>query len=40
MILTVIFVVRTVARTFRVQSLLSGEPFSARRFFMVLMGRS
>jgi ABC-2 type transport system permease protein len=40
MILTVIFVVRMVARTFRVQSLLSGEPFSARRFFMVLMGRS
>jgi ABC-2 type transport system permease protein len=40
MILTVVFVVRLVARTFRVQSLLSGEPFSARRFFAVLLDRS
>jgi ABC-2 type transport system permease protein len=40
MILTVVFVVRLVARTFRVQSLLSGEPFSARRFFAVLMDRA
>ncbi len=39
MILTVVFVVRLVARTFRVQSLLSGEPFRARRFFAVLMGK-
>lgn len=40
MILTVIIVVHLVAKTFRVQSLLSGEPFSARRFFAVLMDRS
>jgi ABC-2 type transport system permease protein len=40
MILTAIFVVRLVSRTFRTQSLLSGEPFSARRFFAVLMERS
>jgi ABC-2 type transport system permease protein len=40
MALTVVFVVRLVARTFHVQSLLSGEPFSARRFFAVLLDRA
>lgn len=40
MIATTVFIVRLVARTFRTQSLLSGEPFSARRYFAVLMDRS
>jgi ABC-2 type transport system permease protein len=40
MSLTVVFIVRLISRTFRTQSLLSGEPFSARRFFAVLMDRS
>ncbi len=40
MILTTAFVVRLVARTFRTQSLLSGEPFSARKYFAVLLDRS
>ncbi|MGD8815397.1 MAG: ABC transporter permease [Anaerolineales bacterium] len=39
MIAATIFIVRLVARTFRAQSLLSGEPFSARRYFAVLMDR-
>jgi ABC-2 type transport system permease protein len=39
MMATTIFIVRLVARTFRAQSLLSGEPFSARRYFSVLMDR-
>jgi ABC-2 type transport system permease protein len=40
MMLTAVFVVSLVARSFRAQSLLSGEPFSARKFFAVLLGRS
>jgi ABC-2 type transport system permease protein len=40
MIATTIFIVRLVARTFRAQSLLSGEPFSARKFFAVLLNRA
>ncbi|HEY71149.1 MAG TPA: ABC transporter permease [Anaerolineae bacterium] len=40
MIATTIFIVRLVARTFRAQSLLSGEPFSARKYFAVLLDRA
>lgn len=39
MVLTAIFVVRSVARMFRAQALLSGQPFSARRFTKALLGR-
>lgn len=38
LILTAIFVVRTVARMFRAQTLLSGEAFSVRRFASTLLG--
>lgn len=34
-----IFIVRAVSRIFRAQTLLSGQPFSARRFFGALLGR-
>jgi len=40
MVLTIPLVVRAVARMFQAQYLLSGEPFSARRYFRVLLGRS
>ena len=40
MIATTILIVRLVARTFRTQSLLSGEPFSARKYFAVLLDRT
>jgi ABC-2 type transport system permease protein len=39
MALTAVFVVRAVARMFRAQTLLSGQPFSARRFANALLGR-
>ena len=40
LIVTIVFVVRGVARTFRAQSLLSGQPFTARRYISTLMGKS
>lgn len=39
MVLTAVFVVRAVARMFRAQVLLTGQPFSARRFAYALLGR-
>ncbi len=36
---TVVFVVRAVARMFRAQTLLSGQAFSAKRFWGALLGR-
>jgi len=38
--LTAIFVVRSVARMFRAQTILSGQPFSRKVFFDALLGRS
>jgi ABC-2 type transport system permease protein len=38
--LTVIFVVRLVARMFHAQNLLSGQSFSVRRFYGALLGRA
>ncbi len=40
MILTAIFIVRAVARMFRAQVLLSGQPFSVGRYFAVLFDRA
>jgi len=40
LIVSIVFVVRGVARTFRAQSLLSGQPFTARRYISTLMGKS
>jgi ABC-2 type transport system permease protein len=40
MILTAIFIVRAVARMFRAQTILSGQPFSVRRYFLALAGRA
>jgi ABC-2 type transport system permease protein len=39
LVLTIWVVVRVVARMFRAQALLSGQPFSARRFFAALLGK-
>ena len=39
-VLTIPLVTRAVARAFQAQHLLSGEPFSPRRYFRVLLGRS
>jgi ABC-2 type transport system permease protein len=39
MVLTAVLVVRAVARMFRTQALLSGQPFSAKRFANALLGR-
>jgi ABC-2 type transport system permease protein len=39
MVLTIPLVVRAVAHMFQAQYLLSGEPFSARRYFRLLLGR-
>ncbi len=36
---TALLVVRTVAGFFRAQTLLSGQPFKMRRFFMAMMGK-
>lgn len=38
--LAAILIVRTVARLFRAQHLLSGQPFSVKRFFGALLGRA
>jgi ABC-2 type transport system permease protein len=38
--LTAILVVRAVARMFHAQNLLSGQSFSARRFYAALLGRA
>ena len=38
--LTAILIVRAVARTFHAQHLLSGQPFSVRRYFGALLGRT
>jgi ABC-2 type transport system permease protein len=40
MIVTAVFIVRAVARMFRAQTILSGQPFSARRYFLALAGRA
>ncbi len=40
LVLTVIVVVRAVARMFHAQNLLSGQPFSAKRFYGALLGRA
>jgi len=39
MALTAVFIMRASARTFQAQNLLSGQPFSAGRFFAALFGR-
>ncbi len=39
MALTAVFIVRSVANMFRAQTLLSGQPFSARRFYKALIGQ-
>ncbi len=39
LVLTIVFVVRAVARMFRTQVLLSGQPFSAKRFAKALLDR-
>ena len=38
--LTAFFVMRAVARVFRAQMLLSGQPFTAKRYFAVLLGKA
>jgi ABC-2 type transport system permease protein len=38
MVLTAIFTMRAVASMFRAQTLLSGQPFSAKRFATALLG--
>lgn len=40
MALTAVFIVRAVARMFHAQALLSGQPFSVRRYFAALVGRA
>ena len=39
-LITVYFIIRAVASVFRAQYLLSGQPFSAKRFFGALLGRA
>jgi ABC-2 type transport system permease protein len=39
LVLTAAFIVRSVANMFRAQTMLSGQPFSARRFYRALLGR-
>lgn len=39
MALTAWFIIRSVARIFHAQLLLSGEPFAAKRFFKAILGR-
>jgi uncharacterized membrane protein YcaP (DUF421 family) len=36
---TAVMVVRSVARMFRAQTILSGQPFSRKLFFSALLGR-
>jgi ABC-2 type transport system permease protein len=38
--LTVVIIVRLVARMFQAQTLLSGQEFSLKRYFQVLLGRA
>lgn len=40
LVVSIIFVVRGAARTFRAQSLLSGQSFTARKYISTLMGKS
>ena len=40
MIVTAVFIVRAVARMFRAQTILSGQPFSVRHYFLALAGRA
>lgn len=40
LVLTIIFVIRAVARMFHAQNLLSGQSFSAKRFYAALLGRA
>jgi len=39
MLLAAVLVLRAVVRVFRTQTLLSGEAFTTRRYFGVLLGR-
>jgi ABC-2 type transport system permease protein len=39
MVLSIPLIVRAVARMFRAQNLLSGQPFSVKRYFRALLGR-
>ena len=39
LLLTAVFIVRSVASMFRAQTLLSGQPFSAARFYRALLGK-
>jgi len=39
MVLTAVIIVRTVVKMFQTQTLLSGQPFSARRYIPELIGR-
>jgi len=39
-LLTVVLIVRLVARLFRAQHLLSGQPFSVREYYGALVGRA
>jgi ABC-2 type transport system permease protein len=40
LVVTIVLIVRGVAGMFRAQTLLSGQPFSARRFYRALTGRA
>ena len=40
LLITVYIILRAVASVFRAQHLLSGQPFSAMRFFGALLGRA
>jgi ABC-2 type transport system permease protein len=40
LVIAVIVIIRAVARMFQAQTLLSGQPFSTRRFFAALFGRT
>jgi hypothetical protein len=40
MLVSIPLILHGVARMFRAQILLSGQPFSARRYFQVLLGRA
>ena len=40
LVVTILFIVRAVARMFHAQNLLSGQPFSVRRYLSALMGRA
>jgi ABC-2 type transport system permease protein len=37
--ITAVFILRAVVQMFRAQTLLSGQPFSVRRYFQALTGR-